>query len=275
MSERAFPGIPLRSLSAAEALLWIEANAAGDDAAAGELPVSLTVNDIETVEPLLQPRPLAEHHVMAIAGAIKSGRKIDPLLVYAVGGRKLLLDGHHRLAAYRHVSTASAVPVEFFIGTPRDAVLEARARNSATKLPMSPSERHDDAWRLVRMRGYSKADICQAAFVSKGSVDAMRRALKTLGADEAAECKSWRQARARAEGKGGDTNLSDDERQAWIDEMADGWADRLLKTFGTKMANQPEIAAQALASHFGRRLPELTRYLRAHLPEQDESEDDF
>jgi ParB-like chromosome segregation protein Spo0J len=268
MSESTNAHEPLRDLSAAEALKWIEANVSSP--VAGARPAELPVSAIETVEPLFQPRAVAEWHVMSIAGAIKVGRKVDPLLVYAVGGRNLLLDGHHRLAAYRFVGVTSAVPVVFFEGTPTDAVLEARARNSETKLPMSTSERHDDAWRLVRLGRHSKTEICRSSNVSKGSVDAMRKAFKALGEEEAADCKSWRLARARAEGKGGKGDMTDDERQAWLDEMAEGWADRLFKAFGTKLQTNPEVAAMALASHFGRCLPNLAGFLRDHLPKRSE-----
>ncbi len=264
--------VPLRSLSAAEALEWMEANA--DAVGAAEFPARLSVAEIETVDVLLQPRSVAEWHVSDMVAGIKAGRALPPVLVYRVGGRNLLLDGHHRLEAYRVAKVAAPVPVEFFKGMPSEAVLEARARNSATKLPMSSAERHDDAWRLVKLARHSKAEVCKAANVSKGSVDAMRRALKALGVDEAAECRSWRLARARADGKEGGQDMTEERRQQWLDELADGWADRLAKTFGTKMSNQPEIAAQALARHFGRRLPELARHLREHLPE-DDSEGDF
>jgi hypothetical protein len=210
-----------------------------------------------------------------MVAALKAGRTLPAVLVYRAGGRNLLLDGHHRIEAYRAAKVAAPVPVEWFKGTPGEAILEARARNSATKLPMSSAERHDDAWRLVRLGRHSKAEICGAANVSRGSVDAMRKALRALGPDEAIECKTWRRARAQAEGKGGKQDMTTDERQAWLDELADGWADRLAKTFGTKMASQPEVAAVALAHHFGRRLPELARYLRDHLPEDEDREGDF
>ena len=103
-------------------------------------------------------------------------------LIYRVGRRAFLLDGHHRLEAYRRAKANDPVPVEFFQGSPAEAVLAARKANSEPKLPMSVTERHDDAWRLVKLGRHSKAEIQGAANVSHGSVAAMRAALNALWA---------------------------------------------------------------------------------------------
>jgi len=50
-----------------------------------------------------------------------------------------------------------------------------------------------------------------------------------------------------------------------MQELADDFADRLAKTFSTKLAQQPEVAAMALASYFGRRLPEVVRELVSYV----------
>ena len=266
-------------MTASEAIALLEVEAEGQaNPSTAERPATvaaLPVSAIDVVEALFQPRPVAEWHISPMISAIKAGRGLPPLLVYRVGSRTLLLDGHHRREAYRRAKFAKPVPVEFFEGTPREAVLEARARNSTPKLPMSGAERMNDAWRLVKLGGLSKAQISKAANVSDGIVATMRRALKTLSTEDAEGCRTWREARDRAQGKEGWTAMKDNEREARLEAIAEDWTSRLGRTFGTKLSRQPEIAAKALADYFGRNLPEMVRYLREHLPEADADELEF
>ena len=139
----------------------------------------------------------------------------------------------------------------YFEGTLDDAVLEAGRANTKTKLPVTAQERGDYAWRLVCIGTFSKAKIVEASGVSDGRIATMRRVMKSLG-DAAFESKSWRHARLLATGRG--LSMSDDERDQWKEDQAQRYADRLRKEFGTKLSNNPEIAAMALSIHFGRRL---------------------
>jgi hypothetical protein len=61
--------------------------------------------------------------------------------------------------------------------------------------------------------------------------------------------------------------MTEDEREQWIEEQANRYADRLTKAFGNKLSNNPEVAAMALAIYFGRRLSEIHAELRQHLIE--------
>lgn len=260
---------PLCELSAADALARLEAEMAeggqvDDSAATATLPPSA----IEVVEALFQPRTIAEHHLSAIIAAVKAGRTIEPLLVYQVGARVVLLDGHHRLEAYQRSRAAIPVPVKFFNGTLQEAVLAARKANSAPKLAMSPAERANDAWRLVKLWRFTKSQICDAANVSDLLVAAMRRALKALGAEAASDCETWREARQQAEGKEGWTGMTESERDARLAMIAEDWARRLGKAVGSKMANNPELAAMALGRYFGRRLPDVFHRLRDYVSEE-------
>lgn len=257
----------LRYLSPIEALAWIDAEfgRAGERREQEAKHTTLPIAAIEVAENLFQPRAIAEWHLTGLVAAVKSKRTLPPLLVYRVGKRAFLLDGHHRLEAYRRARVDDPVPVEFFQGSPAEAVLAARKANSEPKLPMSVTERHDDAWRLVKLGRHSKSEIQGAANISHGSVAAMRVALSALGQEEAEGCRTWREAREKAKGKEGWTALNDDERQARLDALAEDWTRRLGKTFGTKLSGNPEVAANALAGYFGRRLPEIMRHLRDHI----------
>lgn len=260
----------LCGLSAADALARLEAEQAeGGQVDDGKATAALPPSAIETVEALFQPRALAEHHLSGVVAAVKAGRTLPPLLVYRVGARVVLLDGHHRLEAYRRVRVATAVPVEFFKGTLQEAVLAARKANSTDKLPMSGRERLDDAWGLVKLGKHSKTQIVEALNVGEGTVAAMRRALKALGVEAADDCETWREARQQAEGKDGWTKMTEDEREARLAMIAEDWTRRIGKAVGSKMADNPELAAMALERYFGRRLPEVFRHLKDFVSEVD------
>ena len=139
---------------------------------------------------------------------------------------------------------------------------------------MSSQERQDYAWRLVLLDKYSKGQIARASGVSTSQVAIMRKLKRDLG-QEAFDCRSWWQARERAQSKGHE--LSEEDREKWKEEWADRVADQLAKMFSTKLTNHPEVAAMALATYFGRRLPEVVMELQHHLPETSDfvEDDDF
>lgn len=238
------------------------------------LSAQLPLDEITLLPELFQPRGLNEQHVSELMRLPKSGRTLEPLTVFQVGQKAYLIDGHHRITAYKRTKFSEPVPVVFFEGTVEQAVLEAGRANSRAKLSMSTQERMDYAWRLVRIGGYTKPEIMEAASVSDGQVATMRRALKLLG-NEANDFESWMKAKRQAEGKKG-LELSPDEIEEWKEAEAQRMADRLAATLSNRMANRPEIAAHALSIHFGRRLPELYRALRDYVADvalEDDDED--
>jgi len=56
----------------------------------------------------------------------------------------------------------------------------AVSANTATALPLNHMERADMAWKAVREFDMTKSEIMTSAGVGKGSVDRMRRALRTI-----------------------------------------------------------------------------------------------
>jgi hypothetical protein len=55
--------------------------------------------------------------------------------------------------------------------------------------------------------------------------------------------------------------MTEDEIRDRMDAQAREWVRRIGNEVGTKMANNPEIAAMALADVFGRKLPDVVRFL--------------
>nr|WP_196815241.1 ParB/RepB/Spo0J family partition protein [Mesorhizobium sp. L2C054A000] len=236
-------------------------------------PNRLPHKAITKMPALFQPRGMSEKHIGDLVRVIQNHGEVDPLTVIAVGSRAVLVDGHHRLEAYERAKKLAGIPVTYFDGTPEEAVLEAGRANSKAKLPMSGQERQNYAWRLVLLGQHSKAKIVQAAGVSAGQVGNMRVVLRKLG-EEAFGFTSWWRARRHAQGEV--EEHSDEDRDQWMQDMADDFADRLVKTFAMSLAEQPEIAAMALASYFGRRLPDVVQELRSFVPDDEaEDQDDF
>jgi ParB-like chromosome segregation protein Spo0J len=238
-------------------------------------PSRVPLADIREYPDVFQPRghDVVEQHVETLVRVIRTQGALEPIKVAQIGDEVVVIDGHHRVAAYSRANATSDVPVVFFEGTLEDAVLEAGRSNSQAKLQMDNQERQDFAWRLVRM-GYKKREIIAAAGVSDGQVAIMRRVLKKLDTT-ADDYPRWFRAHKAAHGKD-DPPMPDHEREAWVEAQAQLFADKLSKAFGKKLAGNIEIAAHALAIHFGRRLPELMQDLMQHadLPEADD-EDDF
>jgi ParB-like chromosome segregation protein Spo0J len=256
------------------ALLLAELKAKTRETPPHPLPDRLPLSAIKQIPELFQSRRMSERHISELVRAIQNFGVVEPVTVIQVGNEPVLIDGHHRLAAYALAKRTTDIPVRYFPGTLEEAILEAGAANSKAKLSMTTQERQDYAWRLELFGRYSKAEIAAAAGVSKSQVAYMRAAKRTIG-DEAFSCRSWSQARRLAAGKNAYTGMDEEEREQWIEEQANKYADRLTKEFGNKLSNNPEVAAMALAIYFGRRLPEIHAELGQHLAEEDDCDDDF
>ena len=236
---------------------------------ADDLPVTLPPASIRTMPEVFYTRgkDWSEYQVGVMCKALQAGFDLDPILVIQIADATIVVDGHHRLEAYGRVKNAPPVPVRYFPGTPSEALLEAVRRNAQAAIQMDGPQRHTCAWRLVLTGLYSKRDIAKASGVSIGQVGNMRKAARVLG-EAAMDMPTWFLAHKAWKGKSRPP-MSDDERELWIQQQGERGAEGLLSQFGMWLAKHPEIAAQALAIYFGRKLPEVYRELRDHLAEED------
>ncbi|TIM73751.1 MAG: hypothetical protein E5Y60_11415 [Mesorhizobium sp.] len=121
-----------------------------------ERPERLDIRAITLMPELFQPRDgISEKHLADLTKAIKNFGELDPLTVIVVSKRTILIDGHHRVEAYRRVWSDREVPIRYFEGSPSEAVLAASEANSAVKLPMESRERQNRAWKLVLIGRYT------------------------------------------------------------------------------------------------------------------------
>ena len=261
----------------AEALeqLTVQHDALGN---AGDLPKALPSASIRAMPEVFYTRGTdwSEYQVGVMCKALQAGFDLEPILVIQIADATIVVDGHHRLEAYGRVQGAPPVPVRYFPGTASEALLEAVRCNSQASIQMDGPQRHTCAWRLVRTRLYSKRDIARASGVSLGQIGNMRVAARELG-DAAMDQNTWFLAQKAWKGTSRPA-MNDDERVLWVQQQGERGAEGLRSKFGMWLAKHPEIAAQALAIYFGRKLPEVYRELREHLAEEDcnfGSPDDF
>jgi len=242
------------------------------------LPDHLAWSAIKILPELFQPRGVNgtdEKHVQDLQRAIENHGALEPVEVIWIGSEPFLIDGHHRMIAYRQARFDGLIPVRPFKGTVEEAVLAAGAANSKAKLPMDSQTRQNYAWKLVLLGGYSKAATAKAASVSERTVANMRTAMKKLG-DEAIRYDAWWKAMQAANGVAVDEPFDPDAHDEWLQQQAQSYADRLARTFSTKLARNPEIAGRALSIYFGRNLPEVVVELQHHaekMRREEEGED--
>ncbi|WP_237479238.1 ParB/RepB/Spo0J family partition protein [Lichenibacterium dinghuense] len=234
------------------------------------LPDALTIAAIERLEVLFQPRGETEQHIMELRRGLKRDGALAPLTVFQAGSTAFLVDGHHRWTAYKRERFAAPVPVVYFEGSAEEAVTFAGEANSQDKQPMTTGEKSDYAWRLVRCGRFSKSQTARASGTSKATVATMRRVKEALGPDAGGYATWWQAKAAKREQA---SPKSEDEWEAEQQRKADVIAGKLYAMFYNKLVKNTDVAAMALASHFGNQLGRLAKDLRQYVEEPEEDED--
>nr|WP_319514731.1 ParB N-terminal domain-containing protein [uncultured Cohaesibacter sp.] len=225
---------------------------------------ALPLDDIHIEDAIFQQREYpSEYHVGILVGALKaqSGYPLDPILVWFSGEHWYVVDGHHRLEAYRTYNAETPkhpitkIPVTVFSGSLTQAISRSAAENSKDKEPMRKEDKLNAAWRLVCLddKEVTGKSLAQAAGVALRTVRNMQAVFKTLCEDTHPINLldlTWREARMRSKGE---THLEpwDEDRN---EQQGIEWAKRLKKDFGPAFATNPEAAAYAIL-HYSRDLP--------------------
>lgn len=238
-------------------------------------PERLRLDQIKVCPKVFQPRVRAEDDgtcdtgfVDQLVGRLRAKpaaeRHLDPLLVWAAGRNTYVVNGHHRLAAYKAAEVTGPVPVEFFEGTLSEARSVAIEEGAKSHLNFDVDDRNEAAWRLVVMdkRGEARRTVPQMASlsgVSARSIDRMRQLYVRLQdayattnewTDESdeAEFESYADARAKDRAR---TPPSKDDVEGWLEDMAQRWADRLGNEFGKEPHKIPDVFGRALEIYLG------------------------
>jgi ParB-like chromosome segregation protein Spo0J len=140
----------------------------------------------------LRETGLNKAHIRILAQTVKNNGRLDRVLLWQderdpANLRLVLLDGAHRLAAYRSVQRQGrghnrGIPAMIVECDAKTAHLLALAGNTKDSLPLTATERANAAWRLVMHSTikFSKAEIARAAGVAPRTVANMRRRFKEM-----------------------------------------------------------------------------------------------
>lgn len=183
-----------RNLSYPEARVILEKELEANKSRQLRVIEQLPLDRIFLATAVFQPRLLngwelsrSADHVDNLLEAIKSSphHTLDPIVVWWSGKCFRVIDGHHRLEAYRRAAKqpklkVPAIPVIVFEGTLERAIAEAIKGNAKDKLAMTREDKLNAAWRMSIDGGVSRKDVWKYTGASTGSVSAMRRKLSEL-----------------------------------------------------------------------------------------------
>ena len=249
----------------------------GRETQSGEAIYNVSLNLITTNEDALQPRRELTHshdgasyqrknHVAQLRKPLLDPKKdLDPIVIAwakdettatNTGYSWVVVDGHHRLGAYRTTKGRKTIPAIVFEGSPTQVVLRAISGNNRDKLAMTPKEKLSTGWSIfVAMAGKKRQSITvQELGISRGSVQNFRKQFRLIAADIASGKLEdttignyeWPEARNYPDTYGGDWEEAEDE--AYIA----GLAEKLFKTFGhTLMNGDVSNIGKALERHLG------------------------
>lgn len=201
-----------------------------------------------------------------------AGKEAEPLLVAEFGGRLLLVDGHHRLNAYR-LAGRNSVPARLMpLGRPEAVIVSKLVNCDGAKLPLHPDQARDAAWQYLahvtthgRMpipTGLSLRCIAATFGISKTTVARMIAKVSEVNPTDYADVAKdlgtdwprWRHVRGNA----------------WRDSVADvpiekrqrARAERVAEKFAAIMDNEgPQIARMAVKILLTQRRDEVTDLL--------------
>jgi hypothetical protein len=224
-------------------------------------PRTLRFKDIHVADQVFQWRIRDDNlaadiaHIKELARTIEDKRKaLDPILVTAVGKMFYVVDGHHRLEAYRLAKWQKEIPVTYFEGSLREARDEAWRRNYKNKLPMTRGDKLEAAWRLVKEGRLTQTAISDLTTISVRTIATMAGVLREHGPD--VKDQRWAVARSR--------QWNNEDREVkpgedWVEKKAHEWAQRIFKNLG------PDALASVKADVLARALeivnPELPNML--------------
>lgn len=235
-----------------------------------------------TLDPAFRHRKVAENatHLAALRKTLRNTGNLDAILVWREQddegeetGRLVLLDGHFRVTAYRAEIAAGSVqgkgiPALILKGTRIEAELAALRANTKDALPLTPSERTDAAWSLVRrhLNDISKSRLSKASGVSERSIANMRKKLKEFFEAKEQPTGDWWRDRKWPE-ESSFTAPTEAERENLIATLSAS----ITEAIREHRIKDIEIMAEAIHRALGQRsMADVVEYLGLSLGEFDE-----
>lgn len=253
-------------------------------------PKTINLEQIRMAHSVFQPRQFlegsvgySEEHIQKLVEAIfnEPSHTLDPITVWWSGEKWRVIDGAHRLIAYRRVKSQKKlknlmIPVKVFIGTLYQAIEESVKLNSKDKLQMTKSDKANSAWRMTILEKHSKKQIHVICKVGLSTVSRMRNVLVKMkekfldGFLKKALSYTWEDAQRFDQ-----REVTIDE--SWEDKLAKNWSRRLAREFGMKAATQPIAFAKAIEIYSSKLPMNLAEYwgYKEYKEYKDDEESDF
>lgn len=218
---------------------------------------------------------LEEAHLSDLAHSLKFADDLDPVTVLPCGTVFYLVDGHHRLEAYRRVGRSS-IRVRYLEETPKNARARAMKAGGKRTLALSKQDQMTLAWQNLLSGRYSLRAISRMTEASRPQMDIMSRVRKQLG-EAAYDYRQWWQAREAARGLAAKPMLSPEEMDAEDENAGRVLADRLRKAMGDVLSRNAKRTAHAFGIILGWKTTEVAELLyrlgyAVEDPEDDECE---
>lgn len=238
-------------------------------------PTNIPCHQLRT-DPALQPREVhivavrdrhrlkeqSDEHVAILRQRLTASATTDlePILVADAEGAQWLVDGHHRLSAYR-AERRSMIPARVLQTSWQSALLVSKLVNlDGAKLPMHAEQRRDAAWqylaevtlrgRLGLFTGESLRTIASRFGIAHSTVSVMLRRLPEVipsefprdALDPGTEWPRWRHIK-QSQWKGGLEEMAPEARLKW---QAERLARQLAKLLDGKERDVIELAVKFL-----------------------------
>jgi ParB/Sulfiredoxin domain len=227
-------------------------------------------------------RTLETAYVNELATRITRKGEIDPVLVVKLktgmtrrGYEWIVVDGHHRIAAYLKLNRKETIKCEWFAGSAREATDESLRRNEKIHLRADQGDKAEEAWKRTLLGWGSKAEVVSLTGCGEGTVAKMRRTAlchqrHTAGAERTPQGEKLHKAfpRGLKYHKWSEVNrvLLDLSPQDWNSDDA---AAKLSRQLVTRMTNtlsrNPEVTAHALWLYDRDLCPELVEALKKRM----------
>lgn len=248
-----------------------------------KLPKSLPLSAIKIDSAVFQFREPQQYasaaHIAELAKTPKDGKPLAAVDVWWGGDGYYLIDGHHRVEAYKAAKwqATKPVPVAVYRGSLTQALLKAGHGNTPDKLAMTKGEKTQAAWEFVAATtvGDARAEAIQRAFsVSERMVRYMRSVKRQLwerGPSEDLSALTWLEARATIEGRAAREMV---DFGVWQRDEAD----RLEAVLREALGKVRPAQRQPLADAFSRVMPGGVDFFADYwgmLPREAEQDPDF
>lgn len=237
-------------------------------------PRTLSLDNLTEEPAIFQMRTLGgsldgfDEHVAKLLSRLRQKRPLLPILIWWTGQRWVILDGHHRLAAYHlHAEATGAtakaykVPVKACPAeTLEDAEKAAHEDNAMVRNPVQDVDRKELGWKLTAedpTRSYGF--ISERTGFSPSTARDMRKVYHKLRekrwSTTRIKAASWAAARKGAADEKPDINTMDAaDFFVLIEREADFLQAGMKAQFGRKWARKPDAFAFMLTRYY----PEFT-----------------